>query len=359
MITMPYPRMVRFLSGVRPLSLAAIAVAGLATATMEIALVCAQRAALTEPRPQPAVAAMIDTLKGYRLVAIGEAHRSQQLHDFIVTLLRDPRFLPSGGDIVVEFGNARNQGVMDRYTSGEPVASPDLVHVWRDAVNILVWDAPVYARLFATVRSVNQRRPSGSRLRVVLADPPIEWKSIHDRTEWEQIAATRDRHAADVINREVLATGHRGLLIFGSGHVQNERAFDAYGKPKRIRSPNLAELLQDAHPGATLFVVADWMTAELDRRLAQWPHPALVRLKGTWLGDTHLGPPSSTPRFEDVADAFLYLGPTASLTTSVPSPEIYRDTVYLRELIRRDAIQGGANSPELRRLSTKYLRGKT
>jgi hypothetical protein len=326
---------------------------------MNIALVRAQRAMSTEPRPQPAVAAIIDTLKAYRLVAIGDAQRSQRLHDFIVRLLQDPRFLPSGGDIVVEFGNARYQGVIDRYTSGEPVASRDLVHVWRDTVNILIWDAPVYERLFATVRSVNQRRPPASRLRVILADPPIEWSTIHDRTEWEQISATRDRHAADVISREVLATGHRALLIFGSGHVQNEKAFDAYGKPQRIRSPNLAELLQEEHPGATLFVGADWMTAELDMRLAEWRHPALVRLKGTWLGHTHLGPPSGTPRFEDIADAFLYLGPTASLTTSVPSPEIYRDTAYLRELVRRDGIQGGANSLELRRLSMKYLRGKT
>jgi hypothetical protein len=324
---------------------------------MNIALVRAQRSIATEPRPQPAVEAIIDTLKVYRLVAFGEVHRSQQFHDFIVTLLQDPRFLPSGGDIVVEFGNARYQGVIDQYTSGEPVASRDLVHVWRDTVNILVWDAPVYERFFATVRSVNERRGPASRLRVVLADPPIEWSSIHDRTQWEEISATRDRHAADVINREVLATGHRALLIFGSGHVQNEKAFDAYGKPQRIRVPNLAELLQIEHSGATLVVVADWMTAELDTRLAQWRYPSLVRLKGTWLGHTHLGPPFGTPRFEDIADAFLYLGPTASLTTSVPSSEIYRDTAYLRELVRRDGLQGGANSPELRRLSTKYLAG--
>lgn len=203
---------------------------------MNIPLVRAQRAISTEPRPQPAVAAIIDTLEAYRLVAIGEAHRSQQLHDFIVTLLQDPRFLPGGGDVVVEFGNAPYQGVIDRYTSGEPVI---------------------------------------------------------------------------------------------------------------------------VHPGATLFVVADWMTAELDTRLGEWRRPPVVRLKGTWLGHTHLGPPSGTPRFEDIADAFLYLRPTVSLTTSVPSSEIYRDTAYLRELGRRDGLQGGANSSELRRLSTKYLRGKT
>jgi hypothetical protein len=73
----------------------------------------------------------------------------------------------------------------------------------------------------------------------------------------------------------------------------------------------------------------------------EWRPPAFVGLKGTWLGDTHHGPPSGKPRFEEIADA-----------------SFYRDAAHLRELIRRDAIQGGSNSEELRRLSAKYLRGK-
>lgn len=145
-------------------------------------------------------------------------------------------------------------------------------------------------------RCINQGRPPVNRLRVVLGDPPIDWSVIHDRTAWERIAATRDRHAADVIRREVLARGRRALLIFGSGHVQNEKAFDPYGKPNRIRSPNLAELLETEHPRETLFVLADWMTAELDSRLAEWRPPMLARLKRTGLGDLHAGPPQRTPQ---------------------------------------------------------------
>src|SRR5205807_836164 len=122
-------------------------------------------------------------------------------------------------------------------------------------VNILVWDAPVYERFFAVVRSVNQHRPQGRRLRVVLADPPIDWSMIHDRAAWEQVTVTRDRRAADVVERETLARGHRALLIFGSGHVENEKAFDLYGKGNRARAPNLAELLEAGHPGETLFVL--------------------------------------------------------------------------------------------------------
>src|SRR5256885_2096939 len=88
----------------------------------DIGVVGAQRSRQSEPLPRPGVPALVEAFEDHRLVAIGEAHRNQQVHDFIVTLLRDRRFLPGGGDIVVEFGNARYQDVVDRYTAGEPTA---------------------------------------------------------------------------------------------------------------------------------------------------------------------------------------------------------------------------------------------
>src|SRR5262249_38080051 len=78
--------------------------------------------------------------------------------------------------------------------------------------------------------------------------------------------------------------------------------------------------------------------------------------RGTSLGQAHSGPAAQGPSLESLADAFLYLGPTASLTTSTPAPEIYADTAYLRELLRRDAIQGGMNAAELHRLSVRFLK---
>src|SRR5262249_19853159 len=148
--------------------------------------------------------AISSALDAQPLVAIGELHRNQQVHDLIAALVRDTRFLPSGGDIVVEFGNARYQDRMDRYIVGEAVDPKSLPQVWRDAVNILVWDAPVYERFFSTVREVNRGRSPANRLRVLLADPAIEWATIRDRMTWEQIARTRDQHAFDVIEHEVL-----------------------------------------------------------------------------------------------------------------------------------------------------------
>ena len=134
----------------------------------------------TDPRPQPAVSAFIRAFDTYPLVAIGENHRNQQVHDFIVSLVTDRRFSEKVDDVVVEFGSARYRDVIDRYTAGDAVPLRELRKVWRDTVNILVWDAPVYERFFRAVRTINQQHPR-RQLRVLLADPPIDWAKIRDR----------------------------------------------------------------------------------------------------------------------------------------------------------------------------------
>ena len=168
----------------------------------------------------------------------------------------------------MEFGGADYQDVIDRFVEGQAVPFSELRRVWRDTVNILVWDAPVYERFFRTIRAINQRH-RGPRLRILLADPPFDWSSIR-REDWERIARTRDRHAAALVEREVLARGRRALLIFGSGHVTRDTAFDAYG-PTRDRQPNVVELLTSAHPDAVFLIwahVPGWMTDAVDARLA-------------------------------------------------------------------------------------------
>ena len=318
-------------------------------------LLIAQSGAGTDPIPRPAVEEVLRDFRVHPLVAIGEAHRNQQLHDFIVSLVTDPRFLQTVDDIVVEFGTARHQDIIDRYIAGDSVPPSELRRVWRDTVNILVWDAPVYETFFRTVRTVNQRNQK-RRLRVLLADPPIDWDHVqHD--DWERVAAVRDEHAAAVVEREVLAKTHRALLIFGSAHVTRDTTFDA-DRAVAGRQPNLAELIEARHAGSIFLIWAHmpgWRASQLDPHLASWTKPALARLQGTWLGASAVGPPG-TPTFEQFADGFLYLGPTKSLTTSLPAQSIYSDLTYLRELLRRDQIEGSFNATELAHLRKKYLK---
>jgi hypothetical protein len=311
----------------------------------------------TEPRPQNAVRSILRAFDKYGIVALGEVHRNQQVHDFILSLARDPSFPGKVNDIVVEFGNARYQDLMDRYISGEAVSPGELRKIWRDTVNILVWDAPVYERFFAAIRALNRGLPEGKRLRVLLGDPPFDWNEIQSKEEWERLVPRRDPHAAKVIEEEVLAKNHKALLIFGAQHLMRSSAYNRFSsKPQEL---NLAEILDQRHPGATLLIwphTSGYLISELEPRFASWPKLSLAFVKGTWLGTVHIGEPTNSPKLEQLTDAFLYLGPVRSLKDSRPSPTLYSDDAYFHELVRRDKIQGGFNRLELEELKKSLLR---
>jgi hypothetical protein len=306
-----------------------------------------------EPLPYAAVPAILSSLERYPVVALGEDHRNQQIHDFIVSLVSASDFPNRVNDIVVEFGAARYQELVDRYIAGEAIPPDQLCRVWRDTVNILVWDAPVYQRFFETVRAVNQKIAQRRRLRVLLGDPVFDWSQVQTHEQWERLAVQRDSHALKVIDKEVLEKGHRALLIFGSSHLMRERAYGRYGGNSKEK-PNLTELLEKNHPGI-LFAIwshtGNWgEVSEADARLASWPAPSLALFKGTWLGLTAVGEQRNSPRMQELADGFLYLGPVRLQTESRPIDTVYADPSYLSELLRRDRIQGGHNKSELQRL---------
>ena len=316
------------------------------------------RGASNDPAPQDAVLAVTAAFDRYDLVGLGEAHRNQNVHDFAVSLIRSPGFCQKVNDIVVEFGSGRYQSMVDRYVDGGDVPVRELRSVWRDTVNILVWDAPVYERFFRVVRDVNRRLPKDKRLRVLLGDPAFEWDQVHTNEQWEKIAAQRDAHAAEVIMKEVIEKRHKALLFYGSLHLTRESAYRRFGG--KIEPPNLTEMLEQDY-AQKVFVIWPEMTGwgEIGAsygRLAGWRAPSLAVVRGTWLGETAVGQPGGGPALQELADAFLYLGPEELLRESVPPAKLYRDGAYLAELQRRDRIQGGFNSDELQQWARRFSR---
>ena len=163
----------------------------------------------------------------HRLVALGEAHSSQEHHDLLQTLISDPRLPGVVNDIVVEFGNARYQDLIDRFIlDGEPVNDADLRLVWRNTTQSPgnTWDSPVYEQFFRRVRAVNWTLPASERIRILLGDPPFDWSKV---THASQIPSGQgDSYAALMIGQQVLAKGRRMLLCYGSFHL-----FHASGGP--------------------------------------------------------------------------------------------------------------------------------
>ena len=124
----------------------------------------------------------------------------------------DPRFAREVGNVVVEFGAAGQQAVIDRYVSGENVPYTELRKVWSDTVG---WSPPAgnvgYARFFAAVRAVNKSLPASRRIRVWLGEPAIDWPTA----TLQQVMAghnARDSFPAELIGANILAQRKKALV---------------------------------------------------------------------------------------------------------------------------------------------------
>jgi hypothetical protein len=313
-----------------------LAVIGIATLTLPrflVARVGAQEVTLHEAKPVDPVAAIIDAFRTRPLVAVADPHGNEQAHAFRLALIRDPRLAGVVNDVVVEFGTARYQDVMDRFISGQDVAYTALRRVWEDTTQIeFEWDLPIYEEFLRAIRAVNATRPLEQRVRVVLGDPPMDWESIHSSDEYlaRMTTLNRDEHAVEVIRREVLAKHRRALVIYGGQHLLRKNAIP--GANDEWARGLVAQL---ERPG-----IASFFTIDPEIRIpltpgqpdvAHWPKPSLALIQGTVLGQLRFTAPAQRlVRFEEEFDAVVYLGEPGDMTTSNIGRARCEDAEYMR-----------------------------
>jgi hypothetical protein len=299
---------------------AAIAIITVSLSTFSFASPKASSQDQPEANPRPAARLIARLLADYDLVAIGESHSVSEAGRFYRRLLRNEAFQMAVDDLVVEFGNARYQGTIDRYVRGRRVSRRAFRAVWRNTTQVGSWDAPMYRQFFQTVRRVNRSLPRAERLRVVLADPPIKWSEVDTFQDWDRYALEREHHFAKIIRREVFEKDHKAVLIAGLLHVRR-------GESELIR------LLDRWRPGRTFVVVTHlgFPNVEWERVLFDWKTPSLAELEGTWIGNLPRGDGTAS----DTYDGLLYLGNPPFLHLSLPLPTLYRDDRYWRTLRER------------------------
>ena len=305
--------------------------------------------------PSDPIQAIVDAFDRVNLVALGERHRALEDAQFRLRLIRGPGFAQTVDDIVIEFANPLHQALLSRFVDGADVPAVALRTIWQDTSQPGAWDSPVYEDFLGAVRAANLELPAGRRLRVLAGDCPIDWGAVSGPTDLPD-PGERDRFAADVIRREVLARGRRALVIFGAAHIY------------RGRPGTLTDLLQH-DSRAKWFVAVPAGGPGLPAPLASIPAapgaPALIGLNGG-LGDLAAadvlergtrrlkllaegkpaledGKPVFMPVFErgvtvrQLADALLFFG--CSPVESVPPPPGLYDGEYGREVLRRREIQ--------------------
>jgi hypothetical protein len=121
-------------------------------------------------------------------------------------------------------------------------------------------------------------------------------------------------------------------------------------------------ILEQKFPHSTYVIVPhdDFgnRNAELEPRLGSWSKPSLVELSESWVGALDAGViyqgkirrvgsdptkdeiPFPGMKLRDIADGYLYLGPSTSIRM-VEFPEV-TDAAYAKELDRRRNLMGGA-----------------
>ena len=306
-------------------------------------------------KPVEPVEAILAAFDAHDIVALDEGrHGNEQGHQLRLRLIRHAAFAGRVNDLVVEFGNARYQPLMDRYIRGEDVAGVELRRAWQDTTQHAVWDVPVFEEFFRAVRGVNASLPKDRQLRVLLADPPIDWSAVKTAADHFTWLRLRDTHAAALVQKEVLARKRKALLIFGALHLQRKNISANY---EPLDGAETVISILDG-TGAKIFTIRTPTEPEpsaLQAELSSWPVPSLALLRGTRLGtrDAAMFWSTDMPRFalrdgkpsplqadqwrvlpmQDLFDALLYLGPASAVTTAKLPAVLCADEAY-REMRR-------------------------
>ena len=301
-----------------------------------LAIAACTSKALAKPDPdptwRPAIELLLRGFEQHPLVAVsdGAGHGQLETRDFFAALVRDRRLARTVQNLVIEFGNARYQAVLDRYIAGGLVTRDELRHVWEDTTQISgVWSLPMYEQMLAEVRTVNEALPPATRIRVIAGDPPIDWSAVASPAD-EDMNDWRDAHVAHVIEHEVMRRGERALILMGGAHIS-----------RNVMFPNsLIHLLDRRFPGQTWVAAVldlERVEPEISRRFEASRAPAGTSVRDTWLGRLkvqRIGFNLSIGDVEDNVDALLLLS-SSRLHVQAPIP---LDPPYARELMRRRAL---------------------
>lgn len=311
----------------------------------------------TIAQPSPAVplepiSAIVTAFETHDVVALGEGnHGNEQGALFREALYRDPRFQAAVNDIVVESGNSLHQAIMDRYIAGDDVSEKEVSIAWLETTATGdIWDREIYARMFRTVREINQTLPTNRQLRVLLGDSPYD-RSAPDPQPRD------DKFTAKLVEEQVIAKGRKALIVYGDMHFLRRH-------PEAIRMPSgellepysIVTLLEDL--GVEVFAIwtfaptrGEDLTA-LQADVSSWPKPSLARVENTTLGlapfpfyypkgsGSTMRPGPNGPRIadygeaiggtlQDQVDALLYLGSKREITYSKLPKALCADPEYV------------------------------
>jgi hypothetical protein len=315
----------------------------------------------TLPPHVDAVTGVLQVLDSVPIVALDDWHGLAQEADFYPGLRRAPRAPGRIDDVVMELGNERYQRIADRYVRGAAVPDDSVRMIFENTTQgpILTPTLPMYRAVLDAVREVNARQAPGRRMRVLLGDPAVEWRTITRDELWEVHKRRGDR-MRELVRDSMLGRGRRGIVIGGGTHLEHRRRGGGPDEKWGDLGPRVYvvrlhlgfggsaarhEALMDSLPPQSLVPIRGTFLARLEVDDLSRETPAAGAAPDT--SPVPPAPPGMTRphagrTLADVADALLYLGPFRGWTAQRVDPARIRgDAAYLAELHRRACLMVG------------------
>lgn len=280
---------------------------------------------------------LMDQFAKHDVVALGEWHGNEEDAEIRRRLILHGAFAKKVRYVVFECANSLHQATLDRFVSGAEVSSADLQRVWRDVTSPGACDASMYRDFLNEVRALNSYQTPSNKVRVLAADPPINWNYVKSREDWLKYSSHRDLFVADLVSREVLSRHERALVVVGAGHLWQRNIF--------MKEPNVAELLKRNDPERFYSVIRisgpEEERGRLNAAAVVVRRPVLLPMRqngvgalpaGEWIGRGILVKLfDDSVRLRDVVDACILTGSAQEL----PLKPADNDPLYKTEKDRR------------------------
>ncbi len=303
--------------------------------------------------------AILQAFEKHNFVAIGDYHWNDAFVRYATELVSKPEFSDRVNHVVVEFGNAKYQSVLDDYLLGREVSEAQLNSVLRGALYFMAWMPEVYRDFFKAVRVRNQSLPESKKIRVHLAEAPFDWNEVQDVKMWKQAATHKTDHFYQIA-AERITNNEKTLMIFGAFHLVN--APQAYVKKTTESDWPLATRLEQAFPDST-YSIWPMTDPEAVNTFSKIKTPAILDVQQEPLQTLRLIDFLPKARYKlaemdkmdaevgELFDAFLYLG-ESERTMTFPR-DVISDRVWVEEMQRRVDIIGGKMQEKFNELRTQ------
>lgn len=305
-----------------------------------------QQVGLVVLAAQPAEKRIMQAFDEHNFVALGDYHWNEAFIRYAITLISTPEFSEKVQHIVVEFGNAKYQSVLNDYLAGKDVEEEKLHEVLRGSIYFLAWMPAVYMDFFKAVRVRNAELADNKKIIVHLAEAPFDWP-LSNTKKWKYAAENKTDYFYKIAAQR-FNNNEKALLIFGAFHLVT--APQKYINVAQANVLPLATRLELRYPGST-YLIWPMTEPEVVKTFADIIPPALVdvrsepmkglrfidllpkaRFKLNEMGDMHA-------QVGDFFDAFLYVGDNQR--SSIFPRAVMSDRVWVAEMQRRVDMIGG------------------